>query len=115
MTTREMYMMINFFEKSGIKDAAADKYVAELKREIRKQNRKTAPHYVCADYESAIVLEECPAEVVTEEEALEWFEYNKFIEPVHSAYDCTGRLFTAWYKPVCRRGKWFVYHSIERD
>jgi len=51
----------------------------------------------------------------TEAEADAYFRETEFIPMTYSAYDCTGRLFTGWYKIFKRRGLWMAYHAIERD
>lgn len=32
-----------------------------------------------------------------------------------SPYDCTGQLFTRWYKLFLRNGRWWAYHSVGCD
>ena len=41
--------------------------------------------------------------------------WNRYMTTVPSQYDCTGQLFTNWFKLIRRRGHWFAYHSIGRD
>lgn len=51
----------------------------------------------------------------TEDEVQEWFMWNRYMTATPSQYDCTGQLFTNWFKLTRRRGHWFAYHSISRD
>lgn len=45
----------------------------------------------------------------------EFFRDRYYIETVPSAYDCTGRCFTVWYKLFRRRGNWWAYHRVAVD
>ena len=67
------------------------------------------------DGDGEIWLEELPETVKTEQAAEDWFLYHKYREVTPSPYDCTGQLFTAWYKIFQRNGKYIVYHCICRD
>ena len=49
------------------------------------------------------------------EAADEFFRAKLEIAPYYSAYDCTGRPFTNWYKIFCRNGQWMAYHSVGFD
>ena len=66
---------------------------------------------------SCIQLEQLPDELdsYTEDEVQEWFMWNRYMTATPSQYDCTGQLFTNWFKLTRRRGHWFAYHSISRD
>lgn len=53
-------------------------------------------------------------------ETSEWFNRagfteNRYIHGVNSQYDCTGCLFTEWFKVFRRRGRWYAYHCIGMD
>ncbi len=39
----------------------------------------------------------------------------RYIHGVNSQYDCTGCLFTEWFKVFRRRGRWYAYHCIGMD
>ena len=67
------------------------------------------------DGDGEIWLEELPETVKTEQAAEDWFLYHKYRETTPSPYDCTGQLFTAWYKFFKRNEKYVVYHCICRD
>lgn len=64
---------------------------------------------------TAIFLEELPEYIKTEPQAEDWFEYNRYIESPHTAFGCIGRLFTSWFKVICRRGRYYAYHYISCD
>ena len=67
------------------------------------------------DGDGEIWLEELPETIKTEQAAEDWFLYHKYREATPSPYDCTGQLFTAWYKIFKRNEKYVVYHRICRD
>lgn len=67
------------------------------------------------DGEGEIWLEELPETIKTKEEAKDWFLYHRYRAALPSPYDCTGQLFTAWYKIFKRNGKYIVYYCICRD
>ena len=94
--------------------------IYDLKRRIRdflRERESELKQWCIKNYGdgTAIFLEELPEHIKTESEARDWFEYNKYIESPHSAYDCTGKRFTVWFKIVCRRGKYYAYHYIACD
>ena len=74
-------------------------------------------HTILAVLDVGIQLEQLPDELdsYTEDEAQEWFMWNRYRTAAPSQYDCTGQLFTNWFKLTRRRGHWFAYHSIGRD
>ena len=49
------------------------------------------------------------------DEATRIFEDNYEMRCANSPYDCTGQMFTVWYKLVKRQGMWYAYHYIGRD
>lgn len=51
----------------------------------------------------------------TLERAEVFFRDRHYIEATPSAYDCTGRCFTVWYKLFQRRGNWWAYHRVAMD
>lgn len=63
-----------------------------------------------------IALEELPVNPEWCREDVEaWFTENRYIHGVNSQYDCTGCLFTEWFKVFRRRGRWYAYHCIGMD
>ena len=51
----------------------------------------------------------------TREEVEEWFRDNYYRTYCDRGYDCTGQLFTSWYKIFLVDGKWIIYHCIAID
>jgi hypothetical protein len=49
------------------------------------------------------------------DEATRIFEDNYEMRCANSPYDCTGQMFTVWYKLVKRQGMWYAYHYIGCD
>lgn len=62
-----------------------------------------------------IVRVELPEEVQTYLDAMEWFDACEHIEWVPGPYDCTGKLFTSWYKLFYIGGRYVCYHSVACD
>jgi hypothetical protein len=53
---------------------------------------------------------------ITEEEAEVMFREEEFIPKTYSAYDCTGKAFTAWHKLYQKpNGEWWCYHRVAFD
>lgn len=94
--------------------------VIASKREVRKFYKEVcAPktHWIIKDEGDAYTeLTELPnSGNLTYKEAYDYFENYLSIPVPNSPYDCTGRPFTVWFKPVFRRGKWYVYHRVNFD
>ena len=51
----------------------------------------------------------------TEDEADAYFMGNLYRESYPSAYDCTGQIFTTWYKIFRRGGRFWAYHATAMD
>ena len=49
------------------------------------------------------------------DEAIRIFEDNYEMRCANSPYDCTGQMFTVWYKLVKRQRMWYAYHYIGCD
>lgn len=56
-----------------------------------------------------------PERINSKAEAVEFFEENERMTCRPSAYDCTGQLFTSWYKVIQKNGRFWVYHRVSRD
>lgn len=97
-----------------------DTELISLKREIRRyQKSPLRPLHVIQDdgdgYISLEKLPNCWDETATLGEVKEYFESHCCYALRPSIYDCTGRPFTVWFKPVFRHGNWFVYHRVCYD
>ena len=94
--------------------------VPELKKDIREyqrkhfMNKKRESRVVKGDWDWAIVLEEL-GQFDSKQEADDYFKREEFLECPNSQYDCTGKLFTAWYKIFQRRGLYYAYHMVRMD
>lgn len=93
--------------------------IKKTKKEIREEHRKQGAdtgRVIKSDWDSYITLEELkiPADY-TYDDAVEYFEEYEVIHMVPSQYDCTGQLFTSWYKIFKRNGKWMAYHAVNAD
>ena len=102
----------DFFDKANDK-AKAEKHMQDVKQAIRAYNRrKSDRRIISGDYDGYIELIEVP-QGITDVDA--WFENNERLTAMPSMYDCTGQLFTVWYKVVKRHGRYMVYHSVGAD
>ena len=113
---RLAYWLLLEYKKAGKGDCPK---AGELKKTIRSYQHLPHSTEIIRDdgmdgYVSLMQLPEF-LDDASKEEAVEWFEHECYIEPTYSAYDCTGRPFTSWYKVFRRRGHWFVYHSVAFD
>lgn len=107
-----------YAERNGQPDFANrwnDK-VVELKRKIRAFNKeeKSRPRVAFSDEDSITYLQVFPESIQTFGEAEQFF-YTYMERVVHSPYDCSGELFTAAHKVFQRRGRFYVYHTLEVD
>ena len=113
---RLAYELLSVYKKSGRGDCPK---AEELKKRIRSYLHLPHCSRIIRDdgIDGYVKLIQLPEFLNSEskEEAIEWFERECYIEPVRSAYDCTGRPFTNWYKVFWRLGHWFAYHSVSFD
>ena len=110
------YILLNFFATNGV-DPNTDS-VKSLKREIRSfTNKPASEEKLVKDYgvDGAVVLFPLPARLDSMEAAVDYFMDCEYIHSPNSAYDCTGRCFTSWFKIVEKNGRFWAYHSIARD
>ena len=113
---RLAYELLNEWKEWGLGDGQK---AMELKKRIRSYLHLPHSSRIIRDYgiDGYISLMQLPEFLDSEsmEEVVEWFESECYIEPTYSAYDCTGRPFTNWYKVFRRLGHWFAYHSVSFD
>nr|DAU88337.1 MAG TPA: hypothetical protein [Caudoviricetes sp.] len=102
-----------------VNEIAKDEIIKKKRkiRDIYKQENEKPERHIVHDngIDGYIELLQLPEEITTRETADEWFQYNKYMEYVPSAFDCTGQRFTSWYKLVERNGRWWAYHCISVD
>lgn len=105
--------------QTGAKSKALQDRILEIKAAIRTYNRKqeTLQARIVRDdgIDGGIVLAPIPAACTTADEADRWFQRNEYMDRPNSAYDCTGRLFTNWYRIVKRGGRYWAYHCVSCD
>lgn len=92
--------------------------IDDMKREIRAYTHKPiSEERIVKDYgiDGEIVLIPLPERLTSLENAIEYFEDVEKLYYVPSPYDCTGQLFTNWYKVFKRNDRFYAYHSIGRD
>ena len=87
-----------------------------IKRAIREYtNRPVSQNrIISSDTDGFVELRKLPR-FDSLEEADAYFKENIYMEITPSLYDCTGQLFTNWYKLFHRGGCWWAYHSVGRD
>ena len=112
---RTAYMLVGLLKDSV--SLEVNEPVKELKRKIRLYNKRESmkPMIVKEDgIDGYVSLEQLDGETdrLSLPEVEEWFRDNREIAILPSAYDCTGRAFTSWFKIVRRRGHWYAYHRI---
>ena len=94
---------------------------AEPKRAVRDYYRKHRysfdddPRIIRDGSDECIVLTPLPKDINNAETADEWFKAFEYIPIRYSAYDCTGQIFTGWYKIIYRNGRFYAYHSLKCD
>ena len=93
--------------------------IKEAKRDIRRylKWKSNSDRHLVKDYgiDGYIELVEFPDSIKTEDEAKDYFESEERLICRPSVYDCTGQLFTGWYKLFMRRVKWMCYHRVSCD
>ena len=120
-----MYENAEFQEKyRGHLGLVADS-IKEQKRNLRKwlNNRVTLDadavvvesRLIKQDNDGYTELVTLPAECKTDEDAVGFFRDYLLLEARPSQYDCTGQLFTSWYKVFKRNGRFMAYHRVCAD
>jgi hypothetical protein len=100
------------------KDNNLSDFVKNLKHDIRKYLSKpdNGERLIKDDgIDGCIVLTPLPEDINELSAAGEWFRNNEYISKRYSAYDCTGEMFTQWFKIFERNGRFYAYHSIGLD
>lgn len=109
------------YEMLGLaKDLEGRKEALEIsiKRAIRVYSQRPSPDYrrIVKDEGMDGYIELVMLPAFDSEEGADGFSRDRYyIEAPHSAYDCTGRCFTSWYKLFRRRGNWWAYHRVAVD
>lgn len=104
-------------ENVAFRDAVQDRLI-EIKRQLRKRSKERKEATVVRDYcdGSMVVKLALPEDLSTAEEADAYFMEYEYIRYRPTCYDCTGQLFTAWYKIFQKPdGRFWAYHSVGID
>ena len=123
----ELLLLLNRIknESSSIDMDSYNDSVYKIKKEIRdyyKEREKDRKEWLIKDdwIDGSIVLVELPSEINSVkidsfELAEEYFKAYEYRKCRPSMYDCTGQVFTSWYKIVKRNNKFYAYHCIGFD
>ena len=130
-TFREGYALLAIFNNPDFSKAADNKllndYIVEIKRELRNWAHTDNDFTVGMGYpiyhrivkddgiDGFVELVTLPEICTTMDEAEEYFTDFVKIDCYPSAYDCTGRPFTSWYKLFQRGDKFYAYHRVSFD
>lgn len=107
-----------------ILDILADREGAEVEEHRKRIKRAVRAYHhlptdqaqiVTSDCESMLVVFPLPSELESYEAAEAYFMGHHYREAAPSMYDCTGQVFTTWYKIFKRRGQFWVYHATAMD
>ena len=92
-------------------------YVEKIKMAIRAYRDRPIDQaqIVRSGLDSMVVAIPLPWHLETEEEADAYFRACYYREAYHSMYDCTGQVFTTWYKIFRRGGRFWAYHATAMD
>lgn len=122
---KELWITLKMWEKLQKEFPTWDGSVAILKakKAIRQyyhdEETKKDPYIVSVFHEDYDGYIEKIVASVEPDETLEdvkgWFNDNYYIHYYNRGYDCTGQLFTAWYRIFKTSGNWIIYHRICAD
>ena len=121
----EILLLLNRIknESSSIDLDSYNDSVYKIKKEIRDYyKRDERKEWLIRDdgIDGGIVLFELPSEINSIkidsfELAEEYFKAYEYRKCRPSMYDCTGQVFTSWYKIIKRNNKFYAYHCISFD
>lgn len=110
------YKLLSIFNEIGKRNCQK---AIDIKRQIRSYLHRSHNTKIIRDdgIDGYVSLSQLPEflDNTSKDEAVEWFKYNCYIEPTYSAYDCTGKPFTSWFKVFRRQEHWFVFHCVGFD
>lgn len=116
--TEWMDVLVAEAEAANKKINHAETRIHALKLDIRKYNNRPEPEEILVkDYgiDGYVIRKPLPDCLTTVKDAEEWFKENEYMTCRPSMYDCTGDLFTSWYKIYEKDGRLWCYHSIGVD
>lgn len=121
-TARKAYEAIRMF--SALNDDVVKGMIADIKRNLREWTHKPSNIFdgniqrrIVKDdgIDGFVELVTLPDDIDNVEYAEKFFHENVYMECRPSMYDCTGQLFTSWYKLFKRGNRFFAYHSVACD
>lgn len=92
--------------------------VDEMKRELRKFYKNYSDEGVFVvkhDDDGYVEKLEVPERCLDRDSMEMWFKGYVEIEPINSAYGCTGCPFTSWHRFIKLHGTWYCYHRVCYD
>ena len=96
---------------------AVTRRVADWKRAISAFLHKPGTDKIMVkdDGDGAVVRFPLPESLKTEDEADEYFREYDYMYYRPTYYDCTGQMFTSWYKIYRKDGRFWAYHRVDLD
>lgn len=124
MKLREMWeevallRQLNRVAGEDVFNKAIDHYMKRIRKAYREEREQADPYRVAVfrndsdGYYEKYVAEDSGE---TAEEVEEWFRENYVIQYRDRGYDCTGQLFTGFYRIFKVAGQWVIYHRVSVD
>ena len=103
------------------KDGKFDNKIINLKRNMRSflryyyEDECLDRVIVKNDFDGYTIRVKLPEWVKSKAVAEEWFYKEEKIEYIERGYDCTGQLFTYWYRIKYWNGNWWCWHHVAKD
>lgn len=112
---RAFYEILHLLENQC--DDKTALHVEKIKMAIRAYRDRpiNQAKIVRSDYDSMVVVLPLPQHMETEEQADAYFQAHYYRKAYPSIHDCTGQVFTTWYKIFRRNGKFWAYHATSVD
>lgn len=94
-----------------------EEYRVQIKRAIRAYNKRPIDEALVIEQSSdgLLTVFPLPADLKTEYAAKDYFVDHHLLAAPNSMYDCTGKVFTVWFKIFRRRGQFWAYHATAMD
>lgn len=112
------WMLSELKKQPNSKPEVIESKIIDMKRQLRANSKCTDEHQTVRDdgIDGFITKFQLPEYIKTKQDAIEYFKEYEYIRTIPSAYDCTGQLFTAWYKVFQKSdGRFWAYHCICMD
>lgn len=118
---RNAYEDLTFYQELTDEDPNWAEVLKEkiktLKKRIREYVKKEKMDHFCikSDCDGYIEKILLPDRIDSKEEADIWFKENEYRTCKPSQYDCTGQLFTGWYRIFHINDRYVAYHCLCMD